>query len=114
MRAYVNRAQACVRVTLWLLPTGFAFFSAWAGNWLFEHSYVPQLGVSAWMFVNTIFVVGTGWFNALLSPHARAEPNGASKRIILFFVIQVFLIPVLLATLLYLACVIDPVKLGGH
>ena len=67
----VNRAQATVRVILWLLPTGFAVLSAMGSSWLKIHGYLPRWHLAACLIPNVIFVVGAGWYNALLSTKAR-------------------------------------------
>lgn len=110
----VNRAQACFRVIIWLLPTGFAVCSSWAGNWLISRGYLPKLGFGFWVVPNVFFMFGAAWYNALLSRRARSSPRGIVNRLVLFFLIQLFLMPLLLAILLYLACVIDPIQFGGH
>jgi len=88
----VNRSITCFRVVLWLLPSGFAGFSAWAGDGLIRHHYLPDLGVGSWWVANALFVLGTGWFNALLSFNARDIWHGVRNRIILFVLIQPFMI----------------------
>lgn len=81
------------RVTLWLLPTAFAFMSA-VGYAIYSR-YLPFTSNTAlclWWLFNGFFVLGTGWFNALLSPNSRLEWHGVRKRVILFFLIQPFII----------------------
>jgi len=79
-------------VALWLLPSGFAAFSGWGLKWIFSHRYLPHLGVGSWLLVNAIFILRTGWFNAQLSFNAREVWHGIRNRVILFFVIQPFII----------------------
>ena len=87
-----NHAITCFRVILWLLPSGFAAFSAWGRSWMIGHHYLPHLGVRTWLLLNTIFILGSGWFNALLSANSREVWHGVRNRVILFFVIQPFII----------------------
>ena len=87
-----NRATAVFRVMLWLLPSGFAASSAWGGDWMIRHHYLPHVGGGSWLLANAIFVLGTGWFNALLSVNSHEVWHGVRNRVILFVVIQPFMI----------------------
>ncbi|MEO5914741.1 MAG: hypothetical protein ABIS50_10940 [Luteolibacter sp.] len=106
----VNRAVAWFRVILWILPAGFAVLSAWGVVWYQGHLIPHRLGVLSWVVVNVIFVLGTGWYHALLSISARSEPRGIFARTILFFFIQLFLIPLLASLALFLGCLIGTIK----
>ena len=110
----INRAQATVRVILWLLPAGFAVLSAEGCNWLkYRGILASSWGFGVWLLLNVAFALGAGWFNAMLSTKARGEADGVAYRTVMFFFLQLFLIPVLLGLFLFMACVIDPIKFGG-
>lgn len=87
-----NHAITWFRVALWLLPSGFAAFSAWGGDWMNRHHYLAHLGAGSWLLTNAILVLGTGWLNALLSVNSHEVWYGVRNRVILFFVIQPFMI----------------------
>jgi len=94
------------RVTLWLLPTAFAFMSVFGHTTYSRYLPFPlNTALCLWWLLNGFFILGTGWFNALLSPNSRLEWHGVRKRVILFFLMQPFII-------VFLACValgmIDP------
>jgi hypothetical protein len=112
----VNRAQAAFRVFLWVLPAGVVVLSGGALDFLISRGILPSVRAVGvfWLIFNVAFVLGAGWFSATLSQKARAEPDGVFYLTVLFVFLQVFLIPLLLGLLLFLACVIDPVKLGRH
>lgn len=105
----VNRTITWLRVMLWLLPTGFAVLSAIGQNFLIRYGLVP-INFGIYFLIVALFTVGTGYYNALLSPRAKTQPGGLLNRTVLFFVIQLFLVPLLLGGLLFAACLIDPIK----
>lgn len=103
----INRAKAVVRVILWILPTGFVALSGVA---LGSMPQFRQLGFGAWLVPDIIFILGAGWYNAFLSGRARHEHSGMVSKTLIFFFIQLFLIPLLLALSLFFVCVIKPMK----
>ena len=110
----INRAQATIRVILWLLPAGFVVLSAEGCNWSkYGGTLASSWGFVAWLILNVSFALGAGWFNAKLSTKARGEADGVAYRTVMFFFLQLFLTPVLLGLVLFMACVIDPIKFGG-
>ncbi len=107
-----NRAQAWFRVFLWILPAGFAVASGIGVDRL-KIAYFPDqalVGTMIWFVLNFIFVIGSGWFDSQLSVRARSEVGGSADRIMRFFLLQLFLIPVLSLAFLFFACLIDPIK----
>jgi hypothetical protein len=99
------------RVLLWFLPTGFAVLCI-VGITMMGRRIIPSGfhdGV-IWYLLTAAFTLGTGWYNALLSNKAKLEPDGIFGRTVLFFFIQHFLVLLLLATLLFAACLISPLK----
>ncbi len=111
----INRAQATIRLVLWLLPAGFVTLSAAGFSLLTTRGFLPSNWGSriSWLILNIAFVGGAGWFYGMLSASARGETD-VLYRAVQFWFFQMFLIPLLLGFLLYLACVIDPIKFGGH
>ncbi len=109
----INRAQAAFRVILWLLPAGFVVLSAVGLILLVSHGILPSRWgtVIFWLILNLAFVAGAGWFYGMLSCSARGESD-VLYRAVQFWFFQMFLVPLLLRLLLYLASVIDPIKLG--
>lgn len=109
----VNRAQATVRLLLWLLPVGFVILSAAGFILLTSLAILPsQWGTAIfWLILNIAFVVGAGWFYGMLSCTARGESD-VLYRAVQFWFFQMFLIPLFLRLLLYLASVIETGKFG--
>ena len=103
----VNRAQAVIRVFLWLVPATFTVFVFFAANYF---TTKVMHGYSRYGFVQLIivaaFTAGTGWFNAMLSPKARRQTNGMVWRTVLFCLIQIFLIPLLIGGTALAVCMI--------
>ena len=109
-----NHARAWLRVVLWILPTGFAWMSAVGLSMLSGRRGFPgmtELIMPLWFVLNIAFVVGVGWYNKMLSSRADAGPNGRDGRVVLFFVIQIFLIPLLSALVLFAICASGSFKL---
>ena len=109
----VNRAQVTVRLLLWLLPFGFVMLSA-AGIVLLTSLAIvlSHWGpIIFWLILNVAFVAGAGWFYGMLSCSARGESD-VLYRAVQFWFFQMFLIPLFLRLLLYLASVIEPGKFG--
>ncbi len=103
-------AKTLLRVLLWFLPTGFALL-CFLGTPHLERFGIPSRSYGIiWYLLTSAFAVGTGWYNALLSNRAKLESNGLKHRILLFWAIQHFLVPLLLAMLLFAVCSIDPIK----
>lgn len=107
-----NRAQAWFRVLLWLVPTVFAYASIVGVGWMSDRllQSASIIRVPAVILLNAGFVLGTGWFKAHLNGRRRNHPNGFSDEVLIFFLAQIFLIPILLALILFCACLIDPIK----
>lgn len=107
-----NRAQQCFRVLLWLVPTVFAYASIVGVGWISDRllQSASIIRVPAVILLNAGFVFGTGWFKAHLNGRIRNHPNGFSDEVLIFFLAQIFLIPILLALILFCACLIDPIK----
>lgn len=91
-----NPAVTAFRVTLWLAPTVFAVFTfvGWALIKRKTGDPGPVI-VSLCFLLNAAFTMGAGWFNAWLSVKARKESGGIRMRTLLFFLYQIFLIPVI-------------------
>ncbi|MEO5711947.1 MAG: hypothetical protein ABIT37_00515 [Luteolibacter sp.] len=81
------------RVTLWILPTAFAVMSVFGhANYSRHMPFSSNTALCLWFLLNGFFVLGTGWFNALLSTDSRLELHGIIQRLILFSLIQPFII----------------------
>jgi len=108
-----NRAQAWFLVLLWFVPTGFALASAVGLGWINEKVFANNgtIPVVLGFSLNIAFVIGTGWFTTQLSTRARTEPGVVASRVFAFFMIQLFLIPILLALIVFCACLIDPINI---
>lgn len=105
----INRAIACLKVFLWILPSGMTVISASAMERLSGSGLGIQLGMKSWLLCNALFIAGTGFYNAKLSYRARSEPDGVFYKVVMFFFIQLFLIPLLLAIALFLICITEPI-----
>ncbi|MBC8128391.1 MAG: hypothetical protein H8M99_14715 [Gloeobacteraceae cyanobacterium ES-bin-144] len=97
----MNRAQACLRVMLWLLPSGFAVGSFLAG------SHFLRNGLTPWIFANIIFIIGMGWLHAYMFNRARSENDGVLFLVLVFFIVQLFFVPLVLFTILCTICGIN-------
>ena len=110
----INRAQATVRVILWLLPAGFVVLSAEGCDWLkYRGILASSWGFGVWLILNVAFALGAGWFNAMLSTKARAEADGVAYRTVMFFFLQLFLIPLLLLIMFFLYYIIFTIRFGA-
>ncbi|MES2921722.1 MAG: hypothetical protein V4819_09250 [Verrucomicrobiota bacterium] len=92
-----NHAVTCFRVILWLLPSAFALMSAYGfacglQAWSRHLPFGSGIAWTIWLILNFAFVLGTGWYNALLSVNSREWWHGVRNRVILFVVIQPFII----------------------
>ena len=88
-----NATLTAFRVLLWLLPTGFALMSAYGyAVWSRHLPFGSGLSWSIWLTLNGVFILATGWYNALLSANASGIRYGLRNRVILFFLIQPFII----------------------
>jgi hypothetical protein len=65
--------------------------------------------MKSWLLCNALFITGAGFYNAQLSNRALSEPDGVFYRVVLFFFIQLFLIPLLLAIALFFICLFNPI-----
>jgi len=92
-----NRAQAWFRVFLWLVPAGFAFTSAVGLVWLSIRAFPVDdlILIGVWLLLNLMFVIGAGWFDSQLSAKVRSESDKVSDEVMSFFMLQLFLVPVL-------------------
>ncbi len=109
-----NRTRVWFRIVLWILPTGFAWMSAVGLNMLSVRGGfygMAQLIVPVWLVLNIAFIIGAGWYNKMLSSRRDAGPNGFDGRDVLFFVIQIFLIPPLSALVLFALCASGNIRL---
>lgn len=94
------------RLLLWLLPAGFTAMCIFGTQYLGRFGIPPNWnGIICYLLISA-FAFGTAWYNALLSNRARLEHNGLMHRIVLFWAIQHFLVPLLLVGFLYAACAI--------
>lgn len=97
---------------LWFVPSVFAYASLVGAGWLKSRYFATDsvLPIFICLTANAAFVLGTGWFKASLKGRIRNHPNGFSDEILIFFLAQIFLIPILLALILFCACLIDPIR----
>ncbi len=85
---------------LWILPAGFLVITA-VGMAAAAHMLHTNatLDMVVWLFINALFVIGTGWCEHQLAPPSRRESFGVGYTITLYFICQVFLTPFLLVLL---------------
>jgi len=112
----VNAAQGCFRVVSWIVPTGFAWASAVGLGTLGTGALRmgQAVPVMIWIVLNIAFVLGAGWFDAMLSRavrNARADERPAllTKKLVVFFLLQLVFIPVISAAVLFAWCVAYPI-----
>src|SRR6476620_2251014 len=108
-----SRAQAWLRILLWLLPSGFALGSAWLLGWLdFWGGFRPHLVLShplaVWRIANALFVLGIACLCAKLS--TSEKPRGSFGSYVVWFCIsQLGLIPLIAALVIFGCCMANPV-----
>lgn len=106
----VNRAITCLRVFLWILPAGVAVLTAMGVSSFNFAGFAFRPGLGSWLAINILFVAGAGWYDANLSKRGLSESDGVFYRVVLFFFLQLFLIPLLPMTVLFLICFFNPIK----
>ena len=89
-----NRAQAWFRVVLWILPLGFLVVSTEMVARFEDEFYRYDLTAPwvIWWILNAVIIVGSGWFNALLSIGNSTPTEGMLFRTALFCGAQLFII----------------------
>jgi hypothetical protein len=103
-----NRAIGWYRFMLWMMPTCIALTTAYGFWWLTSVSrfrFHPDPALIGWMILNALATVGIGIFEARLRD--QSEPPmllGFKSRVILFFFLQLFIIPALSLALFFAAC----------
>lgn len=103
-----NRAQGCFGVLLWFMPAVFAVATYW-GIWAVGFGREGNPAIVAWIVLNLCFIVMAGWFNAMMSHRIRLlEPGKRDRKIagsiVFFFLLQLGLIPVILAVTVFSFC----------
>lgn len=107
-----NPAKTLFRIILWILPTGFAVICGVGCFQLpFRRVHLSyEFSFSLWIALTCIFTAGAGWFNVVLSNRGNKDPGSVIWRTFLFFIAQIILIPLLLGSVLYAACLMNPLK----
>jgi hypothetical protein len=98
----VNRAQVRFLMILWLVPTVF-FTASYIGMFklvAFLRPANPWVLTLVWLLLNVAFVVGTAWFQVMLSHRSQAKGIGKAYHVLVYSVVQIFLVPALLLFLL--------------
>ncbi|MEO5711944.1 MAG: hypothetical protein ABIT37_00500 [Luteolibacter sp.] len=93
-----NPTHAWLRVTLWILPTGFALISISLVEWLeqrISYDTASQWVPATWIILNCVFTVGAGWFSTVLSPDGLKNGKLRINRVVEFFLIQCLVVPCL-------------------
>jgi hypothetical protein len=113
----INAAQGCFRVALWMVPTGFAWASALGLGALASKLGVRGLSFPSapWIVLNIVFVLGAGWFDAMLAWKVRNAGEKERGDMIVgnltrFFLLQLVLVPVFSVAVVFAWCVAKP----GH
>ena len=92
-----NPIYPWLRVILWILPAGFIVISAMS---LAAAAYMlhtnSALNMVAWLVLNVLFVIATGWCEYQLTPPNRRGALGVGYALTLYFLCQVMLAPFLL------------------
>ncbi|MEO5711945.1 MAG: hypothetical protein ABIT37_00505 [Luteolibacter sp.] len=102
-----NPAHAWLRGIMWTLPTGFIWMSAFGVNYLASFFGMNSgLSTCIWMLLNIGFVIGAGWYDSLLSSHARMSPGVSYLWIIQFFLHQLYLMPLITFVLMVAGCAV--------
>ena len=100
-----NPIYPWLRVMLWILPTGFLVISV---GGLFALSNNINIGeatvIVASILLNALFLIGTGWCDYQLSPSERKNYRSVGMAICLFFLSQIFLVPILLGVVVFALC----------
>ncbi len=99
----VSRTVAWLRVTLWWVPGAFALFSAVGISKLIEKGYLSSaLQTGLWWLSNCIFVIAVGCYDSLLAKQAKIKTDEIIYRVGLFFVLQIFIIPMVGLALIFI------------
>lgn len=103
-----NPLYPWLRVILWMIPSGFVLLSSAGifslGNMRVFNNY---LAVILWVLLNIAFVIGVGWCDYQLSSPERKRTRKIGLAILLFFIIQIFIIPLLIGAFTFAACFIS-------
>jgi hypothetical protein len=106
-----NPAKTLFRIILWILPTGFAVICGLGCFQLpFRTHWTYEISLALWIILTSLFTAGAGWFNVVLSNRGNKDPGSVIWRTFLFFIAQILLIPLLLGSVLYAACLMNPLK----
>ncbi|MEO5711946.1 MAG: hypothetical protein ABIT37_00510 [Luteolibacter sp.] len=100
-----NAIYPWLRVLLWILPAGFLFMSV-GGLFALSNNIPISEGstISASILLNVLFLIGAGWCDYKLSPPGRKNYRSAGMAICLFFLSQIFLVPILLGAVAFALC----------
>lgn len=103
-----NRAIGWYRFMLWMMPTCIALTTAYAFSWLSSVVRVhSNLLVIGWIILNTLATVGIAIFEAKL--RNQCDPPVLLEfefRVILFFFVQLLIIPALSLAIFSAACLV--------
>lgn len=103
-----NPLYPWLRVMLWIIPTGFtvltaAFVASFGRSVTFSNSSTIEICA----LLDVAFVIGAGWCDFQLSSPKRKANQTVGIAILLFFLGQIFIIPILLGALVFSACLIS-------
>src|SRR6476660_3035499 len=88
-----NRAQSWLRLVMWVLPSGFAICSLFAW-WRLDPLYtLSKWRLGAYLLVNLLFIIASGWFDAVLNHRIEKSAGQMSAWVITFLLYQLFAIP---------------------
>ena len=106
-----NWAVAILRGVLWFLPAGFAILSLIVVipfSQLLGFDYIGTFAI--WVILSIAFTMATGWFYALLSKSDLTEEECMWSRRVKFFIIQLILVPLLIAVAVIALWTTNPPK----
>ena len=100
-----NPIHPWLRVLLWILPAGFLVMSVGGLSALSNNVPISEAAViSASALLNVLFLIGAGWCDYKLSPPGRKNRRSVGMAISLFFLSQLFLVPMLLGAVFFALC----------
>lgn len=98
--APIQSTQAWIKVVVWLAPSAVVYIS------LFEIPYLGDFWPPLCILIDLFLVLVMGHLNSTWTASVAMEPENAVNRMIVFFIIQLFLIPIILGAVLLARCAI--------
>ncbi|MEO7099620.1 MAG: hypothetical protein ABI162_09690 [Luteolibacter sp.] len=97
-----NPIYQWLRVMLWILPTGFLVISVGGLSALSNNFPISEgMVIAASVLLNVLFVIGAGWCDYKLSPPERKNRPSVGVAIFLFFLSQLFIVPILIGAVVF-------------